>query len=287
MKKRVFLLGLLFLVGLSVLLYPLISSEWNRHRSDAMIDSYTQTVSQAPAEEQSAWIDRARQYNATLEGKHFPDAFANITREESVEYLRQLDFDANGVMAYISIPRIDVSLPIYHGTTPETLEKGAGHLEGSALPVGGAGTHCVISAHRGLPSATMFTDLDRLQVGDHFYLYVLDQVLAYQVDQILVVEPDEMEALNRQDGADYITLVTCTPYGVNTQRLLVRGHRVAYEPETEQQEAQQTVRSLHTNYVLWVAVGLAVTLAFILVMWRSQRAKGGRLPRGKRGRRSL
>lgn len=225
MKKRVFLLGLLFLVGLSVLLYPLISSEWNRHRSDAMIDSYTQTVSQAPAEDRSAWIDSARQYNAALEGKHFPDAFANITREESAAYLAQLAFDDNGIMAYISIPRIDVSLPVYHGTSPEALAKGAGHLEGSALPVGGAGTHLVISAHRGLPSATLFTDLDQLRLGDHFYLYVLDQVLAYQVDQILVVDPDEMEALNRQDGADYTTLVTCTPYGVNTQRLLWRGQR--------------------------------------------------------------
>ena len=277
MKKRVFLLGLLFLVGLSVLLYPLISSEWNRHRSDAMIDSYTHTVSQAPAEDRSAWIDSARQYNAALEGKHFPDAFANITREESAAYLAQLAFDDNGAMAYISIPRIDVSLPVYHGTSPEALAKGAGHLEGSALPVGGAGTHRVISAHRGLPSATLFTDLDQLRLGDHFYLYVLDQVLAYQVDQILVVDPDEMEALNRQDGADYTTLVTCTPYGVNTQRLLVRGHRVAYEPETEQQEAQQTVRSLHTNYVLWVAVGLGVTLVFILLLWRGQRSKGKRL----------
>ena len=129
-----------------MLLYPLISSEWNRHRSDAMIDSYTQTVSQAPAEDRSAWIDSARQYNAALEGKHFPDAFANITREESAAYLAQLAFDDNGVMAYISIPRIDVSLPVYHGTSPEALAKGAGHLEGSALPVGGAGTHCVISA---------------------------------------------------------------------------------------------------------------------------------------------
>ena len=264
MKKRVFLLGLLFLVGLSVLLYPLISSEWNRHRSDAMIDSYTQTVSQAPAEDRSAWIDSARQYNAALGGKQFPDAFANITREESAAYLVQLAFDDNGVMAYISIPRIDVSLPVYHGTSPEALAKGAG-------------THCVISAHRGLPSATLFTDLDQLRLGDHFYLYVLDQVLAYQVDQILVVDPDEMEALNRQDGADYTTLVTCTPYGVNTQRLLVRGHRVAYESETEQQEAQQTVRSLHTNYVLWVAVGLGVTLVFILLLWRGQRSKGKRL----------
>ena len=133
MKKRVFLLGLLFLVGLSVLLYPLISSEWNRHRSDAMIDSYTQTVSQAPAEDRSAWIDSARQYNAALGGKHFPDAFANITREESAAYLAQLAFDDNGVMAYISIPRIDVSLPVYHGTSPEALAKGAG-------------THCVIGA---------------------------------------------------------------------------------------------------------------------------------------------
>ena len=242
-----------------------------------MIDSYTQTVSQAPAEDRSAWIDSARQYNAALEGKHFPDAFANITREESAAYLAQLAFDDNGAMAYISIPRIDVSLPVYHGTSPEALAKGAGHLEGSALPVGGAGTHRVISAHRGLPSATLFTDLDQLRLGDHFYLYVLDQVLAYQVDQILVVDPDEMEALNRQDGADYTTLVTCTPYGVNTQRLLVRGHRVAYEPETEQQEAQQTVRSLHTNYVLWVAVGLGVTLVFILLLWRGQRSKGKRL----------
>ena len=144
MKKRVFLLGLLFLVGLSVLLYPLISSEWNRHRSDAMIDSYTQTVSQAPAEDRSAWIDSARQYNAALGGKHFPDAFANITREESAAYLAQLAFDDNGVMAYISIPRIDVSLPVYHGTSPEALAKGAG-------------THCVISAHRGLPSAMWST----------------------------------------------------------------------------------------------------------------------------------
>ena len=234
MKKRVFLLGLLFLVGLSVLLYPLISSEWNRHRSDAMIDSYTQTVSQAPAEDRSAWIDSARQYNAALGGKHFPDAFANITREESA------------------------------GTSPEALAKGAG-------------THCVISAHRGLPSATLFTDLDQLAAGDRFYLHVLGETLAYAVDSVTVVEPTEVSSLLPDAGGDYVTLLTCTPYVVNTQRLLVRGHRVAYEPETEQQEAQQTVRSLHTSYVLWVAVGLGVTLVFILLLWRGQRSKGKRL----------
>lgn len=264
MKKRVVLLGLLFLVGLSVLLYPLISSEWNRHRSDAMIDSYTQTVSQAPAEDRSAWIDSARQYNAALEGKHFPDAFANITREESAAYLAQLAFDDNGTMAYISIPRIDVSLPVYHGTSPEALAKGAG-------------THCVISAHRGLPSATLFTDLDQLAAGDRFYLHVLGETLAYAVDSVTVVEPTEVSSLLPDAGGDYVTLLTCTPYVVNTQRLLVRGHRVAYEPETEQQEAQQTVRSLHTSYVLWVAVGLGVTLVFILLLWRGQRSKGKRL----------
>lgn len=225
MKKRVFLLGLLFLVGLSVLLYPLISSEWNRHRSDAMIDSYTQTVSQAPAEDRSAWIDSARQYNAALEGKHFPDAFANITREESAAYLAQLAFDDNGAMAYISIPRIDVSLPVYHGTSPEALAKGAGHLEGSALPVGGAGTHCVISAHRGLPSATLFTDLDQLAAGDCFYLHALGETLAYAVDSVAVVEPTEVSNLLPDAGGDYVTLLTCTPYGVNTQRLLWRGQR--------------------------------------------------------------
>lgn len=277
MKKRVFLLGLLFLVGLSVLLYPLISSEWNRHRSDAMIDSYTQTVSQAPAEDRSAWIDSARQYNAALEGKHFPDAFANITREESAAYLAQLAFDDNGIMAYISIPRIDVSLPVYHGTSPEALAKGAGHLEGSALPVGGAGSHCVLSGHRGLPTALLFTDLDQLAAGDRFYLHALGETLAYAVDSVAVVEPTEVSNLLPDAGGDYVTLLTCTPYGVNTQRLLWRGHRVAYEPETEQQEAQQTVRSLHTSYVLWVAVGLGVTLVFILLLWRGQRSKGKRL----------
>ena len=261
--KSAVLLALLFLAGLALLLYPLVSSRYNARRSAALIEDYTAVVADTPREDYSAWFAAADAYNASLTGKDVPDAFSAITDEESANYLAQLAFDPAGVMGYISIPKIAVSLPIYHGTTPATLEKGAGHLEGSALPVGGAGTHCVISAHRGLPSAAMFTDLDQLTVGDHFYIYVLDRVLAYEVDQILTVAPDELSALDREPDMDYTTLVTCTPYGVNTHRLLVRGHRVDYVPQTAADEGNSVVHSVHTNYVLWTVVGLAATAAFI------------------------
>ena len=278
MKKRAIsplLLAALFAAGLALLLYPLVSSRYNDRRSAALIQNYTAAVAEAPREDYSAWFDAADAYNASLVGKDVPDAFAAITEEESADYLAQLAFDPDGVMGYISIPKIAVNLPIYHGTTPATLEKGAGHLEGSALPVGGANTHCVISAHRGLPSATMFTDLDRLTYGDHFYIYVLDRVLAYEVDQILTVAPDELSALDREEGMDYATLVTCTPYGVNSHRLLVRGHRVDYDGQTAADEGRHIVRSLHTNYVLWTVVGLVVT-ALVILVYAGLSRRGGR-----------
>lgn len=283
--KSAVLLALLFLAGLALLLYPLVSSRYNARRSAALIEDYTAAVADTPQEDYSAWFAAADAYNASLTGKDVPDAFAAITDEESANYLAQLAFDPDGVMGYISIPKIAVSLPIYHGTTPATLEKGAGHLEGSALPVGGAGTHCVISAHRGLPSAAMFTDLDRLALGDHFYIYVLDRVLAYEVDQILTVAPDELSALDREPDMDYTTLVTCTPYGVNTHRLLVRGHRVDYVPQTAADEGNSVVRSVHTNYVLWTVVGLLATAAFIALYVSLSRRKAHepRRPRARRG----
>lgn len=274
-KIHIALLALVFLAGLSLLLYPLLSDRWNQRRSDALLRSYTQSVAEKPETDNSEWFNRAAAYNATLPGKGVPDAFAFITPEEDADYLSQLAFSDDGVMGFITIPRITVSLPIYHGTTEETLERGVGHLQGSALPVGGADTHCVLSAHRGLPSASMFTDLDLLRVGDHFYLHILDRVLAYEVDSVQTVEPSHTEDLDVLPGQDLVTLVTCTPYGVNTHRLLVRGHRVAYEPETVEAESAEAVRSVHTRYELWVALGLGFTalLAAALVVISGKRGR--------------
>lgn len=282
MKKKsvlaAVLFALIFLAGLLVLLYPMFSNMWNEHRSAELIAGYQEEVSHVPQEDYSRWLEMADAYNKTLEGKGVPDAFAFISEEEDEEYLSQLAFREDGVMGYIEIPKISVSLPIYHGTSEEVLQKGAGHLQGSALPVGGVGTHCVVSAHRGLPSAAMFTDLDMLQEGDHFYIHVLDQTLAYEVDQIEEVKPEDTKSLDVEEDKDLVTLVTCTPYGVNTERLLVRGHRVPYEAETAQQEAKETVSSMHTRYGFWAALGLGVTALFSACMYLWTRRK-----RGKRG----
>ena len=257
---------LLFLVGLSLLFYPLISSRWNKRRSDSLVRDYVNSVAAAPAEDYSGWFAAAERYNASLEGKSVPDAFAAVSEEENADYLSQLAFRSDGIMAYLRIPKIDVDLPIYHGTSADVLEKGVGHLIGSALPVGGEGNHTVLSAHRGLPSATLFTDLDRLSEGDHFYIHVLDRTLAYEVDQILTVEPTELDALRREPGMDLATLVTCTPYGVNSHRLLVRGHRVEYVEAIADREAAEVVQSPHTRYGLWAAGGLLATLLFTLLL---------------------
>lgn len=273
---RTLALCLLFLVGLSLLLYPLVSSEWNKHRSESLVREYERSVSEAPAEDYSDWFAAAERYNASLGEKRMPDAFADISEEENADYLSQLAFRSDGVMAYLRIPRIRLDLPVYHGTSAEVLEKGVGHLVGSSLPIGGEGNHAVLSAHRGLPSAALFTDLDQLALGDHFYLQVLDRTLAYEIDQILIVEPTELDALARSPGEDLVTLVTCTPYGVNSHRLLVRGHRVDYTEEVAAQEAAETVQSIHTRYGLWVAGGLLITLLFSLLflLIRSLRRQG-------------
>lgn len=281
MKRRrlhAALLALLFFAGLALLLYPLLSDRVNQRRSDALLRSYSDAAAAAPESDSAAWLDRAAVYNAALPGKGVPDAFSVITPEEDADYLSQLAFSADGVMGFLTIPRISVSLPIYHGTAPETLERGVGHLQGSALPVGGADTHCVLSAHRGLPSASLFTDLDLLRCGDHFYLHILDRVLAYEVDSILTVEPTRTEELNVLPGQDLVTLVTCTPYGVNTHRLLVRGRRVAYEPEAAETESAGAVRSAHTRYELWAAAGLGATAllaaALGVISWKRGRGAG-------------
>lgn len=228
MKKKI--LGILipvliFLTGLGVLLYPVFSDLWNQHRQNRLMTDYTNTVTDMEDAERNALWSAAVQYNQGLQAAP-QDAFTGADPGPKNPCWSLLDPDGTGVMGYLEIPKISLRLPIYHGTGDAALQKGIGHLAGTSLPVGGSGTHCVLSGHRGLPSALLFTDLDQLETGDIFTLYVLDQRLSYQVDQILVVEPEDVSTLAPEDGKDYVTLVTCTPYGVNTHRLLVRGSRI-------------------------------------------------------------
>ena len=232
MKKKnnnwttVFLV-LLLLAGVSLLLYPSLSDYWNSMHQTRAIASYAETVSQLDTAQYDEMWKAAQDYNRSLAQRE--TAFA-LTDEQKAAYESLLDVSGLGVMGYIEIPGIDCSLPIYHGTEESVLQVAVGHLEWSSLPVGGEGTHCVLSGHRGLPSAKLFTNLDKLAVGDTFLLRVLDEVLTYEVDQILIVEPEQVDALGIVPGEDYCTLVTCTPYGINTHRLLGRGPRVESPP---------------------------------------------------------
>ena len=221
-------LVLLLLAGVSLLLYPSLSDYWNSMHQTRAIASYAETVSQLDTAQYDEMWKAAQDYNRSLAQRE--TAFA-LTDEQKAAYESLLDVSGLGVMGYIEIPEIDCSLPIYHGTEESVLQVAVGHLEWSNLPVGGEGTHCVLSGHRGLPSAKLFTNLDKLAVGDTFLLRVLDEVLTYEVDQILIVEPEQVDVLGIVPGEDYCTLVTCTPYGINTHRLLVRGHRVENTPE--------------------------------------------------------
>ena len=286
MKKIIYriLVAVIFLAGLSLLLYPFVANEWNTYRQEQLISSYDEVVSEKTAagaiDYEEEWL-KAQQYNEELLPSILPDSFAVAeASEEDEEYMSALNLAGDGIMGTVEIPKIGITLPIYHTTDEEVLEKAAGHLEGSSLPVGGESTHAVISAHRGLPSASLFTDLDLLEIGDHFLIKVLDETLCYEVDQILTVEPDETEALQVEEGEDLVTLLTCTPYGVNTQRLLVRGHRVPYEETVvAEEETPLGAVSLHTNYLLWVFVGLGITALFIigLFLWdRRNRRKHGK-----------
>ena len=224
MKKNrsTIILILIFLVGLSVMLYPTVSDYVNQRHQSRALASYDETVNEMSDADYTAYFEAADAYNQRLAAT--PNSF--FTPEQVSGYDETLDVSGTGIMGYITIPRIGVELPVYHGTSDGVLQVAAGHLEGSSLPVGGAGTHAVISAHRGLPSAKLFTNLDELEAGDTFTITVLDRVLTYEVDRISIVLPTETDLLQPVEGQDYVTLMTCTPYGINTHRLLVRGHRV-------------------------------------------------------------
>ncbi|MCC8045768.1 MAG: class C sortase [Clostridiales bacterium] len=217
------LLLLILLAGVSLLLYPTVSDYWNSFHQSRAIATYVDAVADLDESDyEEMWAAAAAYNEALLENS---DRW-NLTEEEEEEYNSILDVTGTGIMGYIEIPKIDVYLPIYHGTDEGVLEVAIGHLSGSSFPVGGEGTHCVVSGHRGLPSAKLFTDLDELEEGDIFMMYVLGQTLTYEIDQILIVEPDDLTSLEIEEGEDLCTLVTCTPYGVNSHRMLVRGHRV-------------------------------------------------------------
>lgn len=274
MKKKAgnLVICIIFLAGLSLLLYPFVANQWNNYRQKQLISGYEQVVSEKEAAEgidYDAERKKAEDYNEALLPCVLPDSFA-LAESSGVDpvYMNTLNIAGDEMMGSVEIPKINIKIPIYHTTEEEVLNKGAGHLEGSSLPVGGANTHAVISAHRGLPSASLFTDLDQMKVGDHFLLHVLDETLCYEVDKISVVKPEDTTALAVEDGQDLVTLLTCTPYGVNTERLLVRGHRVPYvEEEVKEEKTVLSGSSLHTNYLLWVFVGLSVTALFVFVLY--------------------
>ena len=274
MRKKVsaIIISILFLAGLSLLLYPFIANQWNNHRQKQLLTDYQAKVSEKAAagqiDYQAEWA-KVQAYNEALLPSILPDSFENAQNsEEDEEYMASLNLTGNGMMGYVQIPKINVRLPIFHTTEEDILQTAAGHLEGSSLPAGGPDTHAVISAHRGLPSASLFTDLDKLKKGDYFFLYILDDSLCYQVDKISVVKPDQTKDLSVEEGQDLVTLLTCTPYGVNSHRLLVRGHREPYIGVDEEGTPASLIgTSLRTSYLLWVLVGLGVTGAFILFLY--------------------
>lgn len=225
MKKKIttILLILIFVAGLAILAYPTVSDYWNSFHSSRAIMSYADAVSGLSEEEYERLFNEARAYNRRILDRSNPFL---PSEEELAEYNQLLNTGGDGIMGYIEIPMINVTIPIYHGTSEGVLQVAVGHLDWTSLPVGGESTHAVLSGHRGLPSAELFTRLDRLVVGDEFMINVLNEVLTYEVDQILIVLPEDVSALQISEGKDYCTLVTCTPYGINTHRILVRGHRV-------------------------------------------------------------
>lgn len=278
MKRKVstVLFALLFLIGFGILAYPTISNQWNTYRQSRLISNYDTVVSQMTEEDFTAAWKAAREYNQSFgENSILTDVFG-VHGEEDISdtpYWKILNAAGDGVMGYITIPKINIKLAVYHGTGDDVLETGVGHMNGTKLPVGGEGNHCVLSAHRGLPSAKLFTDIDQLKERDRFYLHILDEDMAYEVDQILpMVEKDDFDALGEAlkvvEGQDYVTLFTCTPYGVNSHRLLVRGHRVPYDGELDSTPVDTMVQAIQNYYMLYLLAGLGVTVLIILAMRR-------------------
>ena len=270
------IIAVVFLGGLSILLYPTVSDYINERNSSRVIIAYDDVVEQMAEEDYTKEMQDASEYNAYL------TQYANLSVAASVEkdredrqYDQLLNVDGSGVMGIINIPAINVNLPIYHGTEEGTLQTAIGHYEGSSLPIGGESTHAILTGHRGLPSAKLFTDLDRLEVGDVFYIKVLGEILEYEIDQIQTVLPHELDSLSITPGEDYVTLVTCTPYGINSHRLLVRGTRIAYDGNYEEKVPMKPApansdlppeeRGTGLSERQWIIIGAVAFAAAILL----------------------
>ena len=272
MKKKhisTIIIALIFMAGLGFLLYPTVSNLWNRAHQSRAIATYTKQVEKLDDSQNKEMLKAARKYNKSLLKKsdHW-----KLSKKDKKKYESLLDVSGTGIMGYIEVPKIDCSLPIYHGTDEGALQIAIGHLEGSSLPVGGKSSHCVLSGHRGLPSARLFTDLDQMEEGDVFVLNVLGRKLAYEVDQIKVVLPDEMSDLEIVQGKDLCTLVTCTPYGINTHRLLVRGHRTKYIEETVVR-VQKEAEKKETGIWLLAGGGTVFLIIIIIVVVKRRRKR--------------
>jgi len=268
MKRKVIniIIIALALIGVVLLVYPYVSYRLSDRDQTYVVQQYDDSLAKMTARQMEEEWERARAYNASLATSVLYDPFASGQADMDAEYLSLLDIAGNGVMCHIEIPKIKADLPVFHGVSLSTLEKGAGHLEGSSLPVGGAGTHAVMTAHTGLNSAKLFTDLVELEIGDGFYIHTLDQILAYRVDNILTVEPEDVGTLSTAEGKDYVTLVTCTPYGVNSHRLLVRGVRADDSPEEIQQAIADTDTVMSKETVMLFAGAALLILLIITIL---------------------
>lgn len=254
------LLVFILLVGLAMLSYPTVSDYWNSFHQSKAVAGYVEKVANMDELDYQKKLTEAQNYNDSLPQAVIPDL--NIDKATEDTYNQTLDIDGSGIMAYVEIPKLNTIMPIYHGTDDSVLQVAIGHIPGTSLPVGGLGTHSVISGHRGLPSAKLFTDIDQLVEGDTFLIQVLDQTLTYEVDQILTVTPDDVSALEIDPQQDYVTLVTCTPYGVNSHRLLVRGHRI----ENEMKQARVTSEATQVKPILVAPfVGLILLMILFIV----------------------
>lgn len=286
MKRKIMniLIGLMFLGGFGVLVYPTVADQWNTYRQSRLISNYQSVVKEMTEQDFTEEWAKAQQFDASLtQNNIYGDVFGEDDGElQSTEYWKVLNVSKDGVMGYLSIPKLNVKSAIYHGTGDKVLQTGIGHLNGTKLPIGGESTHSVLAGHRGLPSARLFTDIDQMRKGDMFYIHVLDEVLAYQIDQILdMVDKDDHEtleaALQIEEGKDQVTLFTCTPYGVNSHRLLVRGTRVPYngEEEIETSVAESMLKTVQNYYMIYLILGLSVTFLIIFFMRLLFKKKNG------------
>ncbi len=262
-KISTIILIIILLVGLSVMLYPIISNWWNERVQSQVISNYNQTVAHMDSDETERLLAEAHDYNEQLAGIYAP--FINYEQISGYEDI--LNVSGTGIMGYITIPVIHAEFPIYHGTSEEVLNVAAGHLQGSSIPVGGKNTHAVISAHRGLPSAKLFTDLDKMVVGDTFTITILDEVLTYEVEEILIVKPEEVDKLAIIPNEDYVTLMTCTPYGVNTHRLLLRSHRIETVNDESAVKIKVNPDATQVDPMLVVPIIFTVFVIILIFFW--------------------